>query len=95
MSSQAPNVVITNPKARKVARTVLDVVGAALVIFMAIDAATEAFNLIPITTPVLAGWTAARSVFGFAVDNPNTPTQQNPSELGSGAYVPEHAAEEF
>lgn len=68
-----PNVVITNPKARIVARTVLDIIGAALVISMAVDAATEAFNLLAVTTPVLAGWGAARSVFGLTVDNPNTP----------------------
>lgn len=71
--ANTPNVVITNPKARKIARTVLDIIGAALVISMAVDAATDAFNLLAITTPTLAGWGAARAVFGLTVDNPNTP----------------------
>lgn len=73
MSSITPNVVIENPKVRRIARTVLDAVGAVLVVTMAVDAATDAFNLLEITTPVLAGWSAARVVFGLTVDNPNTP----------------------
>lgn len=71
--SYTPNVVIENPAVRRIARTILDTIGAALVITMAVDASTEAFNLIEYTTPVLAGWGAARSVFGLLVDNPNTP----------------------
>ena len=74
MSNVTPNVVIQNPTARKIARIVLDVIGAALVITMAVDASTPAFDLLAVTVPVLAGWTAARTVFGFAVDTPNTPT---------------------
>lgn len=73
--SETPNVVITNPKARKVARTVLDCIGAALVITMAVDASSGAFDLLEVTVPVMAGWMAARSVFGLAVDNPNTPRE--------------------
>ena len=74
LPTQTPNVVIENPAARKIARTVLDVVGAVLVITMAVDASTEAFSVIEYTVPVLAGWSAARAVFGLAVDNPNTPS---------------------
>lgn len=74
LPTQTPNVVITNPKARKIARTVLDIVGAALVVTMAVDAATDAFSAVALTVPVLAGWSAARAVFGLAVDNPNTPS---------------------
>jgi len=74
MSNYTPNVVITNPTARKIARIILDVIGAALVITMAVDAATDAFNAVAITTPILAGWGAARSVFGLVVDLPNTPS---------------------
>ena len=69
-----PNVVISNPRARKIARYVLDGIGAILAVTLAVDAATDAFDLLAITTPVLAGWAAARSVFGLAVDAPNTPT---------------------
>ncbi|WP_314429558.1 hypothetical protein [Microbacterium lacticum] len=72
--TETPNVVIENPKVRKIARTILDGIGATLVIVMAVDAATGAFDLVAVTTPVLAGWSAARAVFGLTVDNPNTPT---------------------
>lgn len=72
-NTTTPNVIIENPKARKIARTVLDAVGAALFITMAVDAATDAFNLLAVTTPVMAGWVAARSSFGLVVDNGNTP----------------------
>lgn len=71
--SNTPNVVITNPTARRIARTVLDIVGAVLVVTMAVDAATDAFTVSAVTTPLLAGWGAARAVFGLTVDNPNTP----------------------
>lgn len=70
---QTPNVIIESPQARRVARRILDVVGAALVITMAVDASTPAFDLLAVTVPVLAGWTAARSVFGLTVDDQNTP----------------------
>lgn len=73
MSNITPNVVIESPRARKIARTILDVIGATLVITLAVDAATDAFDLLAVTTPTLAGWGAARSVFGLTVDNPNTP----------------------
>lgn len=71
--SETPNVNITNPKVRKIIRTVLDVIGAATFIAIAVDASTPAFDILPITTPIMAGYGAARSVFGFLVDNPNTP----------------------
>lgn len=70
-----PNVVISNPRARKIARTVLDGIGAVLAITLAVDAATDAFDLLAVTTPVLAGWAAARATFGLTVDNANTPRE--------------------
>lgn len=72
---QTPNVIIESPRARRVARRILDVVGAALVITMAVDASTPAFDLLAVTVPVLAGWSAARSVFGLTVDDQNTPNR--------------------
>lgn len=75
-NSVTPNVIIENPRARKIARGVLDVIGAILVVTMAVDASTEAFNLLAVTTPVLAGWGAARSVFGLTVDLRNTPKSE-------------------
>lgn len=74
LPTQTPNVVIESPKARKVARTILDVIGAALAISIAVDGATDAFSLVEYTVPILAGWGAARAVFGLAIDNPNTPS---------------------
>lgn len=73
--SETPNVVIRDPKTRKIARRVLDGIGAVLVIVMAVDAATDGFDLLAVTTPVLAGWSAARAVFGLTVDDANTPTE--------------------
>ena len=70
---ETPNVVISNPKLRRGIRIGLDTIGALLFITLAVDASTEAFNLLEWTVPVLAGWTAARTVFGFAVDDANTP----------------------
>ena len=74
LPTQTPNVVIENPAVRKYLRLGLDFIGAALFITLAVDASSEAFNLLEYTVPVLAGWTAARTIFGFAVDAPNTPT---------------------
>lgn len=73
LPQQTPNVIIKSPQARRVARRILDVVGAVLLITMAVDASTEAFDLLAVTVPVLAGWSAARSVFGLTVDDQNTP----------------------
>jgi len=68
-----PNVVIESPKARKVARTTLDVVGVVLGTAIVVDASADAFDLTALTVPLLAGWTYLRAAFGIAVDNPNTP----------------------
>lgn len=73
MSNNTPNVVITNPKARRIARTVLDVVGVVLGTLMVVDVSSDAFNLTAITAPALAAFTYLRFAFGQAVDNPNTP----------------------
>ena len=72
--TQTPNVVIESPKARKIARTVLDVIGALLGTAIVVDVASTAFDLVAVTAPAMAGWTYLRFVFGQAVDNPNTPT---------------------
>ena len=72
--STTPNVVIESPRTRKIVRTVLDVIGGAAVIVQAADAVSPAFDANAIIVPVLAAYATARVVFGFAVDNPNTPT---------------------
>lgn len=74
LPTQTPNVVIQSPKARKVARTVLDVIGVALGTVIAVDVASDAFDAVAVTAPALAGWTYLRFAFGQAVDNPNTPS---------------------
>ena len=72
--TQTPNVVIENPKARKVARTVLDVAGVVLGTVVIADASSGAFDVAAITVPALGVWSYLRLAFGLAVDNPNTPT---------------------
>ena len=74
LPTQTPNVVIKNPKIREGIRTGLDVIGGLTVIASAVDIATAAFDISAITVPALAGYAMARVVFGFAVDNPNTPS---------------------
>lgn len=69
-----PNVAIENPKVRKVIRTIIDVIGATAFVAMAVDFAAPDMDIAWITVPVLAGYGAARSVFGFVVDNRNTPS---------------------
>ncbi|WP_336633621.1 MULTISPECIES: hypothetical protein [unclassified Microbacterium] len=73
MSNQTPNVNIENPKVRKAVRTILDTFGGLTFIAQVIDVTSPAFDISGFTIPALAGYAAARVVFGFAVDNPNTP----------------------
>lgn len=72
-ASPTPNVVIDNPKVRKGVRTTLDVIGAVAFVAAGVDLVSAAFDITEITRPVLEGYALARVVFGFAVDNPNTP----------------------
>lgn len=72
-SSPTPNVVVENPKVRRGIRTVVDIIGATIFVVGAVDAATAGFDLSSILVPAGAGYIAVRSVFGFTVDNPNTP----------------------
>ena len=74
-STQTPNVVIENPRVRKIARAVLDVVGVALAILTAVDGASDAFSITWFTLPAIAGWSAARAGFGLTVDYLNTPRE--------------------
>lgn len=72
-ATQTPNVVIENPAVRKGVRTVIDAVGAVAFVAQVADVASPAFDISAYTIPVLAAYAAARVVFGFVVDNPNTP----------------------
>lgn len=69
-----PNVGIENPAARKGIRSVVDAIGASIFVVGAIDAAAAGFDLAWLLIPAGAGYIAVRSVFGFSVDNRNTPT---------------------
>lgn len=71
--SETPNVNIENPKVRKAIRTAVDIFGASIFVVGAVDAATAGFDLGWLLVPAGAGYLAVRSVFGFLVDNPNTP----------------------
>lgn len=73
LPTETPNVVIENPSIRKGIRTVVDVFGAAIFVIGAVDAASSAFDLSEILVPAGAAYIAIRAVFGFAVDNTNTP----------------------
>lgn len=73
--TRTPNVVIENPLVRKVLRTILDTIGGLTFIASAVDVASPEIEIGAYTGPILAGYAVARVVFGFAVDNPNTPTR--------------------
>ena len=73
-SSPTPNVVIKNPQKREAIRTVLDSFGGLAFIATAVDTAAPGIDIHMWTIPALAGYAAARAVFGFAIDNPNTPS---------------------
>ena len=70
---ETPNVTIENPKVRKAVRSVIDGLGAAIFVVGAVDAAAGGFDLAWLLVPAGAGYIALRTVFGFAVDNANTP----------------------
>lgn len=73
MSNTVPNVVIENPRARRIARTVLDVTGIVISVAVIIDRSSDAIDISAVTVPALEVWTYLRIAFGFVVDNPNTP----------------------
>lgn len=68
-----PNVVIKNPTARVIGRTIVDVATLILGVTVAVDVSSDAFDLLAWTAPIAAGLTVLRFAFGQAVDNPNTP----------------------
>lgn len=75
LGGQTPNVVISNPVTRRRIRSAVDLLGAAVFIVGAVDAASAAFDLSAVLIPAGAAYIAIRTVFGFAVDNANTPKQ--------------------
>lgn len=73
LPNETPNIVIQNPDRRRIIRTVIDSIGGLTFIATAVDAAAPEIDITAWTFPILAGYAAARAVFGFTVDNPNTP----------------------
>lgn len=69
-----PNVGIENPRIRKGIRSIVDGFGATIFVVGAVDAASAAFDLAWLLIPAGAAYIAIRSVFGFSIDNKNTPT---------------------
>lgn len=73
--TDTPNVSIQNPKTRLAVRSIIDGFGASVFVVGAVDAASAAFDLSDVLIPAGAAYLALRSVFGFAVDNRNTPKE--------------------
>lgn len=73
--SNTPNVVISDPRARRIARRILDVIGVVLIVVVTADAASDGFSLVEYTGPALAVFYALRTAFGLGVDDPNTPRE--------------------
>ena len=73
MSQTVPNVVIQNPKARRIARTVLDIVGILLGLLIIVERTTVGLDFGDLTMTLMACWMFLRAAFGLGVDNPNTP----------------------
>ena len=75
LPAQTPNVVIKNPRARKVVGTILDVTGLIIGSLVVIDIASDSIDWKMVTTPALGVWTYLRASFGLIVTNPNTPSE--------------------
>ena len=76
VSSATPNIVIESPKVRKVLRTIIDTIGGLTFIVGAVDLSSPTLDLVWLTVPIMAAYMAARPVFGFTVDNSNTPSSK-------------------
>jgi hypothetical protein len=73
--TETPNVVVSNPKVRKVANIVLGTAGLVLGTAIVVDGASPAFDITAYTGPILAGYVYLASLFQFAVTVPNIPTR--------------------
>jgi len=71
--SPTPNVVVRNPRVRKVANVVLGTAGVLLGVVVTVDAASPAFDLSAVTVPALAGYAYLAGTFGLTVTTPNVP----------------------
>lgn len=74
-SSATPNVVVANPRVRRVATIVLGCAGLALGSVMIADGSSPDFDVTAITTPAFAVYTFLSGAFGLAVITPNIPRE--------------------
>lgn len=72
-ASETPNVVVSNPKIRRIANVTLGVVGLVLGTALVVDGASADFDVSAVTTPALAGYLYLASAFGLTVITPNIP----------------------
>lgn len=71
--SVTPNVVVTNPKVRKMAQMVLSVVGIVLSSLLVLDGNIPAVDWSPWLSPSFALYGFLAATFGLAVVSPNIP----------------------
>lgn len=75
-ATETPNVVIENPKIRKIIGTTLDIALLILFTATAVDMASETIDISAFTVSAMAGVGALRAGFGLVVTNPNTPHEK-------------------
>lgn len=68
-----PNVVVQNPKVRKVAGWIIGAAAILVPTIMVIDASAPAFDLSAWTAPAIAATSFLAGVFQVAVSTPNVP----------------------
>lgn len=73
--TDTPNVVVSNPRVRKVANIVLGTAGLVLGTAIVVDGASAGFDITAYTGPILAGYVYLASAFQIAVTVPNIPTR--------------------
>lgn len=73
--STTPNVVVQDPRVRKVVGNVLAVATVVLAIVIMVDGYVPAFDIAWITTPALGISGGLFSIFQLAVTSPNVPTE--------------------
>lgn len=71
--TQVPNKGISNPKIREGLNTILGIASGLLAVVVAVDVASDAFDLTAWTNAIGAGLLAAVAAFGLGVTNRNYP----------------------
>lgn len=72
-ASETPNVVIANPRVRRVANIVIGTAAIIVPTAVVVDLASPAFDISAYTTPAMAGLLFVAGLFGVAVTTPNVP----------------------